>query len=199
EAYRDDCLPIGSVTTDGEGRLLSRGRNRIYSERAVAGHTKGSTLAHAEVEALGKVDYDAFDPHTGVLYTTLEPCPMCMGAFYISGFRNIHFAARDPYAGSVDLLGTTPYLQRKSIQVMPPFDPDLEAVLIALFMEFELVRSRGRIRETVLYRRWREVVPAGVALGEQLAQTGEIRRQRLDLSAEMAYDWLMESVQDSFG
>lgn len=104
EAYCDDCLPIGAVATDAEGKILSRGRNRIYSKRSSDGRRHGKTLAHAEIEALNQVDFDAFEPHTGVLYTTTEPCPMCLGTFYMSGFRTLHFASRDPYAGSVDLL-----------------------------------------------------------------------------------------------
>ena len=73
-------------------------------------------MAHAEVEALQKLDFDAIDPHSCALYTTTEPCPMCMGTFYMSGIRTLHYASREPYSGSTNLLGTTWYLSRKPIK-----------------------------------------------------------------------------------
>jgi tRNA(Arg) A34 adenosine deaminase TadA len=196
EAYCDDCVPIGAVTTDENGRLLSRGRNRIYSKRSPDGRRRGNTLAHAEVEALGKVDYDGFDPHTGRLYTTMEPCPMCMGAFYMSGFRTVYFAARDPYAGSVNLLSATAYLSRKPIQVHPPSDMKLESVLIALFLEYDLATGHEQIRGKDLYSLWQNCNPRGVELGEELYRSGELRRCRPELSAQTAFDWLLGLVGD---
>ena len=42
-----------------------------------------------------------------IVYTTTEPCPLCMGALYMSGVRGLRFTSRDPWAGSANLLGTT--------------------------------------------------------------------------------------------
>jgi len=195
EAYCEDCVPIGAVATDLSGKILARGRNRIYTRRSADGRRHGKTLAHAEVEALNKVDYNAFDPHAGVLYTTTEPCPMCLGTFYMSGFRALHFASRDPYAGSIDLLGKTPYLSRKPIRVFEPFDLGLEIVLMALYIEYELVVGQNQIQKTDLYPIWQQVAPHGVDFGENLARSGELRKQRQRLSAAQAFDWLLEKIK----
>ncbi|MBN2385895.1 MAG: hypothetical protein JXB85_02665 [Anaerolineales bacterium] len=64
EAYCEDCIPIGAVVTAADGEILSRGRNRIFERVKPGGGTNGAPLAHAEVEALSVLDYDAIDPHT---------------------------------------------------------------------------------------------------------------------------------------
>ena len=195
EAYCDDCVPIGAVTTDADGNILSYGRNRIYSKRSPDGRRHGKTLAHAEIEALSKVDYDAVEPNSCILYTTTEPCPMCLGTFYMSGFRTIHYASRDPYAGSIDLLGTTPYLRRKPILFKGPFSLALEIVLMALYIEYDLVTGKERLRQTPLYSIWQQAEPRGIAFGERLYQGGELRKRRSSLSVEQAYVWLFEMVK----
>jgi tRNA(adenine34) deaminase len=135
EAYCDDCIPIGAVVTDADGRILARGRNRIIPRRLWAQQpSPGVEIAHAELEALQRLDYAGLDQHSCSLYTTTEPCPMCMGAFYMSGVRTLHYAARDPYAGSVNMLGSTSYLSRKPIKVSGP-DPALESIIVGLFVE----------------------------------------------------------------
>jgi tRNA(Arg) A34 adenosine deaminase TadA len=163
-AYCAGCVPIGAVVTNADGHILARGRNHILDDgdAPVSRHE----LAHAELNALLAFDYGEEDPHTWALYTTLEPCPLCLGAFYMSGLRQLHYAARDPYAGSVNLLGTTPYLSRKPIRAVGPPSADLEEINIALNVESML---QGSIERSQFLRNvWRQVVPRGVALGEKI-------------------------------
>jgi len=177
EAYRDDCIPIAAVITDADGFVLARGRNRIRSKRtSPQGFRSGNRLAHAEVEALNNLDYDSVDRHACILYTSTEPCPMCLGTFYMSGLRTLHYASRDPYAGSVNLLGTTPYLSVKTIQIVGPTSPELENIIMALYVEKELCDLNGNAHGHVVLEAWRQVVPRGVALGERLYQTGKLRQ-----------------------
>lgn len=182
-AYAAGSVPIGAIVTDGQGRIIGRGRNRI-GDRALtlphAGRVNGPAravvafhdLAHAELNALLSLNYahenatDADNPHRWVLYTTMEPCPLCLGAFYMSGLRELHYAARDPYAGSVNLLGTTPYLSRKPIRVVGPH-PELEIISAALSVEWSMVRESDN-RSQFVRDHWRVVLPASVALGERL-------------------------------
>ena len=178
EAYCDDCYPIGAVVTDGSGKILTRGRNRIYENRTRHGRERGSELAHAEVEALRALDFPAIDPHICSLYTTTEPCPMCMGTFYMSGLRSLHFASRDPYAGSVDLLGKTRYLSKKPIKIFGPADPALEIVIMAMAVEQECSHDGGRLIWDAVHQRWEEVIPQGVELGRSLGRSGELRAMR---------------------
>lgn len=186
EAYCEDCIPIGAVVTGPDGAILVRGRNRIYEQVKPGGHTNGAALAHAEVEALRALDLDAVDPHLCTLYTTTEPCPMCMGTFYMSGLRTLWYAARDPYAGSVDLLGANWYMSRKPVRVSGP-DSLLEPLVISLFAEQDARMHGGQLPEGLFWKRYTEAIPQGVHLGLELAQAGTLLelRQRGALAKEV--------------
>ncbi|MEW6092964.1 MAG: nucleoside deaminase [Chloroflexota bacterium] len=194
EAYCDDCIPIGAVVTGPGGDILTRGRNRIF-EKVKPGGVNGSALAHAEVEALRGLDLDAVDPHACALYTTTEPCPMCMGAFYMSGLRTLHYAARDPWAGSVNLLGSTWYLARKPIQVSGPHEL-LEMLITGLFVEQDCTMHSGNLPEGDFYRRIGTVMPSAVEFGIKMWQIGEVKElRRAGVSAEEIFDRLAIRVK----
>jgi len=197
-AYCNGSIPIGAAVTDGDGKILSRGRNRIWDaahpNAAVPSGQVGQTeLAHAELNAILALGVDQGDRSSWALYTTTEPCPLCMGAFYMSGIRTLHYACRDPWAGSTNLLGTTPYLSRKAIHVTGPENPRLEAVIVALFVEWELHLYRERL--SVVREGLQVIVPQGVSLGTELYHSQELRRMARDgASAGEVYIRLAESV-----
>ena len=196
EAYCAGTLPIGAVVADADGRIVARGRNRILDTSAPDGQVYNDMLAHAEINALLTLNIDQESRHYSALYTTMEPCPLCMGAFYMSSVRTLHFAARDPYAGSVNLLGTTPYLSRKSIRVIPPFDPALEISLIAMMVETELTLRGETVITSRFFDEWRTMSPKAVDFGISLYRSNELRkRQKEGLSASNAVNWLTHQVQ----
>ncbi|HEX7541955.1 MAG TPA: nucleoside deaminase [Anaerolineales bacterium] len=196
EAYCDDCYPIGAVVTDADGNVLTRGRNRIYEKTTRLGRLPGNEIAHAEVEALQALDYAAVDQHTCILYTTTEPCPMCMGMFYMSGLRTLHYAARDPWAGSVNMLGTTWYLSRKQIKVIGPLDQLVETILVAMFVEQDCSFHDGQLPEGAYYPRLAEVVSPGIAFGKRLWQSGQLRQMRqVGIPADEVFNRLIFLVQ----
>jgi tRNA(Arg) A34 adenosine deaminase TadA len=197
EAYCDNCIPIAAIITNTDGVILARGRNRIRGRRTnMRGFRPGNKLAHAEVEALNNLDYDHVDRHSCILYTSTEPCPMCMGAFYMSGLRTLHYASRDPYAGSVNLLGKTPYLSVKPIKVIGPCSPILECILMAFYIEKELHDLNGKAQGHVVFEVWKQIVPKGVKLGKALFQTGTLRHMRgAGLSVPEVIDALANQVQ----
>ena len=94
-AYSAGTVPVGAVLVDPDGAIVARGRNRIF-DTAVAGQIGGSRLAHAEVNALLGLAGSPVDPRSLALYTTAEPCPLCMGAIVMANVREIHYAAREP-------------------------------------------------------------------------------------------------------
>jgi tRNA(adenine34) deaminase len=171
-AYCNGTIPIGAAVTDAEGKIISCGRNRIWDSNVPAGQVGQTELAHAELNALLALGVDQGDRRSWALYTTTEPCPLCLGAFYMSGVRTLHYASRDPWAGSTNLLGTTPYLSRKPIRVFRPEIPRLEAVIVALFVEWEL-RIYGE-KPSVVRDSLQLIVPEGVCLGTELFRNGEL-------------------------
>ena len=86
EARRAD-FPVGAVIVR-DGHEIARGRN--------LGRSTGDPTAHGEMVAIRRA---VADRHGGrvlkgaTLYTSGEPCAMCMGAILWSGFSRLVFAA----------------------------------------------------------------------------------------------------------
>ena len=88
-------VPVGAVLADTEGRLLGRGGNRTRRDGVVHAHAELNALAEAE-----RVSGD-FRLDDSVLYVTLEPCLMCLGALLQARVGTIVFAAREPKFGAL--------------------------------------------------------------------------------------------------
>ena len=198
EAYCSGTIPIGAVIADAEGNIYARGRNRIMDTSAPDNQVCANELAHAELNALLslKLDYDECKAKNVALYTTMEPCPLCMGAVYMSDVKTFHFAARDPWAGSSNLLRTTPYLSRKSIKVFEPHDTVLEDILVALLTEYELHKRGEDFLSNRFFDVIRAILPNAVEKGIALYRSGELhKKQKAGLSADQAFNWLANQVQ----
>jgi tRNA(Arg) A34 adenosine deaminase TadA len=193
EAFLAGSVPIGAVILDRNGTIISRGRNHIHDQPTDPHQVGLNTLAHAELNALLTLpEMPSDDRHGCSLYTAVEPCPLCMGAIYMTGLRCLYYACHDAHAGSTNLLGTTPYLSRKPIRVVHPQNAAFEAVICALQTEFS---TRGFHLHEVLLDRWRQDSPAGVALGEDLQRCGFYEQmQRASLDAPEVFDWLAARV-----
>ena len=85
-------VPIGCVIVK-DGKILARG----YNKR----NTQGSTLAHAELLAIGKASKKIGDWRLEecTMYITLEPCPMCAGAIVQARIPKVVIGAMNPKAG----------------------------------------------------------------------------------------------------
>ena len=103
-AGRAGELPIGAVLVVDDV-IVSRGRARPRARR--------SQLMHAEIQALLHGGDPLWERHDdAVLVTTLEPCPMCLGATVMADVPHVVFALPDTVAGSRRLVDTVPYIQR---------------------------------------------------------------------------------------
>jgi tRNA(adenine34) deaminase len=88
-------VPVGAVIADANGGVLGRGGNRTRRH--------GVVHAHAELVALAEAERVAgdFRLDDSVLYVTLEPCLMCLGALLQARVGTIVFAAREPKFGAL--------------------------------------------------------------------------------------------------
>jgi guanine deaminase len=77
--------PFGAVITKG-GKMLSEGYNRVVQT--------SDPTAHAEVLAIRNAAsvLGTHDLNDCILYTSCEPCPMCLGAIYWSGIKKVVYA-----------------------------------------------------------------------------------------------------------
>lgn len=92
-AFEQDEVPVGVVITLDK-RIIGRGHNQTIG--------LNDATAHAEIIAIS-----AACNHVGdwrlehcVLFSTLEPCTMCIGAALIARIDTIVYAADDPKFGA---------------------------------------------------------------------------------------------------
>jgi tRNA(adenine34) deaminase len=119
-------MPIGAlVVIDGE--VISRGRARHQSRR--------SQLAHAELEALElgrELLWEGYE--RAILVSTLQPCPMCLGAAVMADVPHVVFAAHDALVSTGQTVETNPYVQR---HITTWLGGVLEAESLALIARFD--------------------------------------------------------------
>jgi tRNA(Arg) A34 adenosine deaminase TadA len=159
---------------------LSRGRNRIFEHSGEGGTLFGHRLAHAEVNALVKLDYDRHDPRACALWTTTEPCPLCAGALRMAELAELRFASREPWAGSAAMFETVPYLKNGKVRVLGPQDRRLEAALVALKVE-RVVRLKPKVLERFLGL-YEDIMPEATLAGRRLHRSSVLQT----LSGEQA-------------
>ena len=175
EALLAGSLPIGAVVVGGDGRIVARGRNRLAEAIEASPHLPGTPyltgtpLAHAEVNALLEVGHPPPGPRP-VLFTTTEPCPLCMGAARMVGVGHVVFASRDPWAGCASMAERVPYLVRSGPTAQGPVT-GLEGPLIAL----QTAEHLGANAEAHAFLAvWEDVLPVAVAAGRALHRDGMI-------------------------
>ena len=81
-----------------DGRIVAEGTNRVTSSNDPTAHAEVVAIREA-CSALGAFQLDGCD-----LYTTCEPCPMCLGAIYWARPSGVYFActAADAAAAGFD-------------------------------------------------------------------------------------------------
>lgn len=181
EAWTSYChgsLPIGAVVADAQGRIVAQGRNRFYEQTAEGKLLCGHRLAHAEMNALLQVPGNEVDLTTCILYTTTEPCPLCVGAIRMVHLGEVRYASRDGAAGSADLFEANAYMRLGKIKVIGPESALLEVILIAMLTEWALARSLIEEGARVMYEMVAARVPAGALLGDQLFSSHQLLQWR---------------------
>lgn len=198
EAWASYCkgsLPIGAVITNERGELIARGRNRMYEDHTYEDDgehqiLRGHRLAHAEMNALLQVNWKEVNPKKCILYTTTEPCPLCVGAVRLTRIRTVYFASKDTGAGSADLFTANHFMERAKIQVTGPEHPDMETVLTAMLVEMTLRRDDDNM--SLLYEKVEKAHPSGATLGKALFESGKLDQwKEQGFPATYIYDQLL--------
>lgn len=95
-------LPIGAVIVHA-GKVVGKAGNRIY--------TTATSINHAEMTALHLcANYLHGHGRESVIYSTLEPCYMCLATIIQSNIRNIVFAQEDAYLRTGERVRGVPWL-----------------------------------------------------------------------------------------
>lgn len=142
KAQAKDEVPIGAVIVRA-GRIIARGHNVRETMQDPAGHAEMIAIRKA-ARKLGS--WRLLDT---VLYVTLEPCTMCMGAIILARIPTVVFGCYDPKggaAGSLFDLSCDPRLNHR-VELLPRV---LERECAGLLSDFfaDLRKRRRKARTT---------------------------------------------------
>lgn len=160
-AFVSGSIPIGAALSDENGGLILRDRNRINDKETV-----NKPTAHAEACLLNRLDTARYDPKKVTLYTTMEPCPMCMGTVIMSNIRHLRTAALDPYCGMLHLLETEPYYRSKQVECV--YDSDEKELVQLTIQTYYELRYISLGSGTCVFDRFKEQNPKAVTTAEKL-------------------------------
>lgn len=84
--HNDEGGPFGCVVVK-DGKIVGRGNNKVTSTN--------DPTAHAEVTAIREAckSLDSFQLEGCIIYTSCEPCPMCLGAIYWARPDKVYFGS----------------------------------------------------------------------------------------------------------
>lgn len=192
EAYCAGSLPIGAVIVDENGRIVAQGRNSIHETQSAL-PLNGSRLAHAEMNALVSLSQSGIEAERCTLYSSMEPCVMCLGAIRMMRIKAVWFASPDPFAGGASLVETAPYQALGALPVQPTANQALADVLLVLMVDAMLRTGRGGWVDFV-----ETAVPQlnpAIRLGRYFFNSGALWQlgQQSASAAEML-DWLQDRL-----
>ncbi len=136
-------VPVGAVVVVGD-EIVGRGCNQRQA--------LGDPTAHAEVLALRQAAQKTGTWYLteAVLYVTLEPCIMCLGAAVLSRIEGLVFGCHDPKAGACgsqfDILGSH-RLNHTFPVVSGVCEAECSALLSAFFRNLRQQRSQSTRRD----------------------------------------------------
>jgi len=93
KAFRKHEVPVGAVVVK-DGRIVARGCNKVEARHQATAHAE-IIAVEAASKKLGDWRLDGC-----TVYVTVEPCHMCMGAFYLSRVRRVVYGAKQPRSGA---------------------------------------------------------------------------------------------------
>ena len=166
-AYGAHTIPVGAVLVDARGEVVARGRNHVYERDGAPGAVAGNRLAHAEVNALVALTPDRrYDDHT--LYTSLEPCVLCVGAAVMTTVGRILYLGADRYGGGDGAIHANAHVERVGMTIAGPREDAFGRLAEALHVAFFVERDSG----SSVVGAYRERAPEVVETGEALLALG---------------------------
>lgn len=87
--------PFGAVITDKNGTIISNGNNKVICSK--------DPTAHAEIVAIREAckKLNTYDLSNCILYTSCEPCPMCLSAIIWANIKEVYYGCTKEDAGKI--------------------------------------------------------------------------------------------------
>jgi len=98
KAYQRNEVPIGAIIVDKEGNVIARGYNQVEKHVTQVDHAEMLVLKKA-AKKIGDWRLDGM-----IMYVTVQPCMMCLGAIYLSRISKVVYGVVSPkYGFEVDM------------------------------------------------------------------------------------------------
>ena len=125
-------LPIGALIVL-DGQVIAEGQNRLW-------HPVTSPGRHAEIDALSEVDPTLWKRAKEMtLYTTLEPCLMCLSAILLHRIGHVVYGAEDPRGGALCTVGHMPVAFEKFYKELKMRGPAMPEECDELFRQMVVI------------------------------------------------------------
>ena len=87
--------PFGAVITDKEGNIIATGNNMVLKNN--------DPSAHAEITVIRDAcqKLNTYDLSDYILYTSCEPCPMCLSAIIWANIKQVYYGCTKQDAGKI--------------------------------------------------------------------------------------------------
>ena len=87
--------PFGAVIVDKNGNIISNGNNKVLVEK--------DPTAHAEIIAIREAckKLNTYDLSDYILYTSCEPCPMCLSAIIWANIKEVYYGCTKEDAAEI--------------------------------------------------------------------------------------------------
>lgn len=132
ESVRNGGGPFGAVITR-DGEIIAQASNSVTIDT--------DPTAHAEVNAIRKAcrKLGTFDLSGCKIYTSCEPCPMCLGAIYWAHIDTIYYGNNRRDAADIGFDDDFIYkeIEKPMLQRSTPIRQLLQAEALSSFMEWK--------------------------------------------------------------
>lgn len=129
--------PFGAVIVR-DGEVIAEGNNCVTSQN--------DPTLHAEIVAIRRAcaHIGSFDLTECVLYTSCEPCPMCLGAVYWSRIKEVYYANTKNDAASIGFDDAFIYeeLDRDRAKRALPMIQIMRNEAVGVFHEWENMKDK---------------------------------------------------------
>ena len=87
--------PFGAVIVDKDEKIIANGNNQVLKQNDPTAHAEMVAIRNA-CKKLEKYDLSGY-----TLYTSCEPCPMCLSAIIWSNIKEVYYGCTKKDAGEI--------------------------------------------------------------------------------------------------
>jgi tRNA(adenine34) deaminase len=148
-SFDEGSTPVGSVIVDPDGQIVSVNRNRMTPLQDPTAHAEIMTIRSAGTTLMPNPDGGQY-----TLYTSGEPCLMCVGLVLLSPINTLVWAAGPIVLGGSpwDAVASSGFNAKRIAQVEVIREPDPEMRTRSRRLLYDFLTARGHHERAALVR-----------------------------------------------